>query len=484
MILIATILIHTIAKVCAYLNIDLRIYIYTHYNNLINFTLHIMRFSNFFCPTLKETPKEAGIMSHALLLKGGFIRQTASGIYSFLPLGKKVLNKIISVINIEMANSGALEVIMPTLQISDIWKESNRYNDYGLEMLKIKDRHNRDLIYGPTNEEQITQIFRDNITSYKALPLNLYQIQWKFRDEVRPRFGLLRGREFLMKDAYSFDISEEESKKMYYKMFLTYLNVFSKLGIFAVPMKADTGPVGGDFSHEFILISESGESNVYLDQNIITLKNEHKNFNYNNRNLEDIFNKFNQFYAVTEEQFNENDKKYLDNKNNIISTKGIEVGQLFYFGTKYSLPMKAMVLDNNGKQVNIYMGSYGIGVSRLVAAIAESSFDEKGIIWPKEIAPFDLIINSLSSNKEVLDISENVYNTLINNKVDVLYNDTKDSVGSKLNTADLIGIPWQLNIGNNAVREGYVELKNRKTNKISKLAVTDLINELNKYLIT
>lgn len=441
-----------------------------------------MRISRFFCPILKQTPKEAGIMSHELLLKGGFIRQTASGIYSFLPLGTKVLQKIIKVINEEMSNSGSLELIMPTLQVSDIWKESNRYNDYGLEMLKIKDRHNRDLIYGPTNEEQITQIFRDNITSYKALPLNLYQIQWKFRDEVRPRFGLLRGREFLMKDAYSFDLTEEESKKTYYKMFLAYLKIFSKLGIFAVPMKADTGPVGGDFSHEFILISESGESTVYLDKNITNLKNEHKNFNYNDSNIEDIFNKFNNFYAVTEEQFNENDKKYLDNKNNVISTKGIEIGQLFYFGTKYSLPMKAMVLDKNGKQVNIHMGSYGIGVSRLVAAIAESSFDEKGIVWPKEVAPFNIIINSLGSNQEVLNISENIYNTLINNKVDVLYNDTKDSVGSKLNTADLIGIPFQLNIGNNAVKEGYVELKNRKTNQISKLATSDLINEITREI--
>lgn len=440
-----------------------------------------MKFSQLFCPILKEQPKDAVVPSHILLIKAGFIRQTASGIYTFLPLAMRVLNKLTTIINQELIASGAQPMLMPTLQSSSLWQESNRYNDYGQEMLKLTDRHGRELIYGPTNEEQITDIFRNNVKTYKALPLNLYQIQWKFRDEIRPRFGLLRGREFLMKDAYSFDLTEEESKATYLKMFLAYLKIFNNMGIFAIPMPADTGPIGGKLSHEFIILTQSGESNVYVDKNILTLSNICQNYSYDS-NLEGLFSQFSKYYAATEDVFDSHNQLYIQHKANIISTKGIEVGQLFYFGTKYSEPMHARVLNQEGREQLVYMGSYGIGVSRLISAIVEANHDQNGIYWPEQVAPFKVIINCLGTDNEITISANKLYQQL--NHIypnDILINDSSSSVGAKLGTADLIGIPWQINIGKRSLVAGKVELKHRKTNKIQLIAINDL-EQLNNYI--
>ncbi|MGV3278189.1 proline--tRNA ligase [Rickettsiales bacterium LUAb2] len=427
-----------------------------------------MRLSQFFCPILKEQPKEASIVSHSLMLRSGLIRQTASGIYSFLPAGKIILNKISNIIKEEMDKSGALEMLMPTMQLAEIWQESGRYDDYGEEMLKITDRHKRNMLYGPTNEEQITQIFRENIKSYKQLPLNMYHIQWKFRDEIRPRFGLMRGREFLMKDAYSFDISEEAAKASYYKMFFTYLKIFKRLGLYAIPMKADTGPIGGDLSHEFIILAKTGESDVYYDKEIIKLYDNLDQLDYNT-DLNKVFNDFTAYYAATSEMFDANDQLYINNKSKIIENKGIEVGHVFYFGTKYSSPMKAFVLDQNGQNIPVNMGSYGIGVSRLIPALIEANFDDKGIVWDRAVAPFDIIINVLGNDDKVNSIAEDIYQQLLNynlqNKanISVLLNDLKDSAGSKLATADLLGIPLQINLGSKSVANNQLEIKQRKS---------------------
>lgn len=431
-----------------------------------------MKLSKLLVPILKENPKEAGLISHSLLQKAGYIRQTASGIYTFLPLGKMVLNRLISIINQEMQSSGAQELLMPTLQVSEVWKESGRYQDYGLEMLKVTDRHGRELIYGPTNEEQITQIFRDNVNSYKSLPLVLYQIQWKFRDEIRPRFGLMRGREFLMKDAYSFDLTAEAATQTYCKMFTLYLKIFGRMGIFALPMQADTGPIGGDLSHEFIILTSAGESNVYVDQTILDLEHAHKSLSYDD--AEGTFNRFTNIYAVTEEKFSPSDSSYLQVKDNVVQTRGIEVGQLFYFGTKYSSPMNASVLMPEGHTAPVFMGSYGIGVSRLLAAIVEAHHDEKGIIWPEPVAPFQVIINALGTSEEILQKSGALYQECKSLGLEILLNDVKASAGSKLNTADLIGIPWQVNIWPRGLKKGLVEIKCRRTGEVTSCKLSAL----------
>jgi prolyl-tRNA synthetase len=436
-----------------------------------------MKLSRYFLPILKETPKEATINSHILMLKAGMIRQTSSGIYIWLPLGLKVLDKISNIVKAEMNKTGALNCLMPTIQSSDIWITSGRYEDYGLEMLRIKDRHNREMLYGPTNEEQITQVFKDNVKSYKDLPMNLYQIQWKFRDEIRPRFGVMRGREFLMKDAYSFDLSEEKATLSYKKMFASYLKIFNTMGLKAIPMKADTGPIGGDLSHEFMILADTGESEVYCDKSILDLDFTNKEIDYE-KDVESIYNKYTSYYCATDEKHNDNDELYVKNKHNVVSQRGIEVGHIFYFADKYSKPFDLSLLDGDGKMTDVLMGSYGIGVSRLIGAIIESSFDDKGIIWHKNVSPFDLIINTLGNSLELEEIGQKLYSTMLTNGIDVLYNDKSDSAGVKLASADLIGIPYQLNIGNKSLQNNSCELKNRATGEILTIA----LNEIEKIL--
>lgn len=432
-----------------------------------------MLYSKYFAPVLKDTPKDASIISHILMLKSGMIRQTHSGIYIWLPLGLKVLEKISNIIKEEMNKAGSLNVLMPTIQSADIWRESGRYDDYGLEMLRIKDRHGRELLYGPTNEEQITQIVRDNIKSYKDFPISLYQIQWKFRDEIRPRFGVMRGREFLMKDAYSFDMNQEGAVISYKKMFASYLKIFDTLGLKAIPMSADTGPIGGDLSHEFMILANTGESEVFCDKSILNLSFSNKEIDYDN-DVEDIFKLYTSFYASTDEKHDETDVKFLNNKENVVSMRGIEVGHIFYFGDKYSKAMNLEILNSQGKLINPEMGSYGIGVSRLIGAIIESCHDEKGVIWPESVSPFDVILSSLGNQEDVINACNILYKELKKHNIDVLYNNKDEGAGAKLSTADMLGFPWQINIGNKSIKDGKLELKNRKTNEIQSLDINDV----------
>ena len=420
-----------------------------------------MFLSKYFLPIVKDTPKDAQIISHRLMLRSGMIKQDAAGIYSWLPLGLKVLKKISSIITEEQNNAGAHEILMPTIQSADLWKESGRYDDYGLEMLRIKDRHERDILYGPTNEEMITDIFRSSIKSYRSLPLNLYQIQWKFRDEIRPRFGVMRGREFLMKDAYSFDLDKEKSFISYNKMFISYLKIFNKIGLTAIPMQADTGPIGGDKSHEFIILADTGESKVFCDKKWQNLNIKIDKISYE-ENLQPIVDKFTSLYAATDEKH----EPSLIKKSDLLETRGIEVGHIFHFGAKYSNAMGAKVVMPDGNLTSVYMGSYGIGVSRLVGAIIESSHDQDGIKWPKQVAPFDVVVINLSVGNDKCDeMASRVYNMLKTNGKDILYDDSKESAGSKLASMDLIGIPYQIIIGPRLAKDDKFEIKNRLSNE-------------------
>ena len=435
-----------------------------------------MLLSKFFMPVLKEVPKEAEIISHVLMLRTGMIQQSSSGIYSWLPLGKIVLEKIIDICRKEMIEAGANEILMPTLQSADIWKQSGRYEDYGKEMLRIKDRNDRDLLYGPTNEELVTEIFRTHVKSYKQLPLNLFHIQWKFRDELRPRFGVMRGREFLMKDAYSFDIDYASSIKSYNVMFISYMQLFKKMGLKAIPMKADTGPIGGDLSHEFIIIAETGESEVYVEDNLLNFQSSLENINYNN-DLQKEVDKYTSFYAATEEKHDPNDHK---NNLNLVKTRGIEVGHIFHFGQKYSIPMNASVSDSEGKSISPYMGSYGVGLSRLVGAVIEANHDNNGIVWPKEVTPWSYNIINLKSGDHTCDkICSNLYKLMKENSLSVLYDDTLERAGAKLAKADLIGLPYQIIIGPKGVKDKLFDVKNRKSGDVSKLSYNELLNFLN-----
>jgi len=433
-----------------------------------------MKLSNYFLPILKETPSDAKIKSHQLMLRSGMIRQSASGIYSWLPLGFKVLKNIENVVREEQNNAGAIELLMPTIQSSDIWKESGRYDDYGKEMLRIQDRHERDLLYGPTNEELITQIFRDNIKSYKNLPLMLYHIQWKFRDEIRPRFGVMRCREFLMKDTYSFDIDQAAAELSYKKMFLSYLKTFEKLELKAIPMKAETGPIGGDLSHEFIILAETGESEVYLDKNILDI--ETKNLDYSVESVNGIIEKYSKFYSATDEKHNKDDFNQIK-KNDQMHTRGIEIGHIFYFGDKYSKSMNALINNNEGKNINPQMGSYGIGVSRLPAAIIEAKYNDEFMKWPLSITPFKVAILNLGKNGDEADQkSLEFYNLLCNLKLEPLLDDTSDSPSSKFKNFDLIGIPFQIIIGSKLKKDEYEFKEIGKDKKI--LSKDEIINFL------
>lgn len=420
-----------------------------------------MRLSQYFIPTLRETPKEAQIVSHRLMLRAGMIQQSSAGIYSWLPLGLKVMRKIEQIVREEQNRAGAIEVLMPTIQPAELWQESGRYDDYGQEMLRIKDRHDRDMLFGPTNEEQITDIFRSHVKSYRALPLNLYHIQWKFRDEVRPRFGIMRGREFLMKDAYSFAIDAEAARIEYNKMFVSYLLTFKRLGLTAIPMEADTGPIGGDMSHEFVILADTGESEVFCHKDWLDYSLDAGEVDYD-ADLQPIVDRFTELYAVTDEKYDAATCPVPSDQ--LMTTRGIEVGHIFYFGSKYSGPMGASVADETGKQCDVHMGSYGIGVSRLVGGIIEASHDDKGIIWPQSVAPFDAVIVNLKPGHDDCDrVSEQLYGQLQSAGHDVLLDDSSDSPGAKLNAMDLIGIPYQIIIGPRGMKDGMVEFKIRKT---------------------
>ncbi|MBX3597303.1 MAG: proline--tRNA ligase [Rhizobiaceae bacterium] len=423
-----------------------------------------MRLSRYFLPILKENPREAEIVSHRLMLRAGMIRQQGQGSFSMLPIGKKVLDKVCKIIREEQDRAGALEILMPTIQSAELWRESGRYDDYGKEMLRIKDRQDRELLYGPTNEEMVTEIFRSYVKSYKDLPLNLYHIQWKFRDEVRPRFGVMRGREFLMKDAYSFDLNYEGARAAYNRMFVAYLRTFTRMGLKAIPMRADTGPIGGDLSHEFIILAETGESQVFCNREFLKLPvpGEATDFG-NDSQIAQIVQDWTTPYAATDEMHDEAawEKVPEDDR---LSARGIEVGHIFHFGEKYSKPMGAKVQGPDGKEHNVSMGSYGIGPTRLIAAIIEASHDDAGIIWPESVSPFDIaLINMKAGDAECDRLCELLYGEYTAAGKEVLYDDTDQRAGVKFATADLIGLPWQVIVGPRGAASGEVEIKNRCT---------------------
>jgi prolyl-tRNA synthetase len=422
-----------------------------------------MRLSRFFLPLLRETPSEAQIASHQLMLRAGMIRQEAAGIYAWLPLGFRVLKKIEQIVREEQNRAGAIEILMPTLQPSDLWKETGRYDAYGPEMLRIKDRHERELLYGPTNEDMVTEIFRSYVKSYKSLPLNLYHIQWKFRDEVRPRFGVMRGREFLMKDAYSFDIDAAAARRSYNKMYVAYLRTFTRMGLKTIPMRAETGPIGGDLSHEFIVLAETGESQVYCHKDLLDMPVPGEDVDFES-DLEPILHQRTSLYAATSDVHDQARFEAEVPVDKRVSARGIEVGQVFYFGTKYSVPMKATVTGPDGQEHAVEGGSYGIGVSRLVGAIIEASHDDAGIIWPESVAPFDVALVNLKTGDAKTDAAcEDVYAKLTKAGKDVLYDDRDERPGAKFASMDLIGIPYQVIIGPRGLEKGLVEVKNRAT---------------------
>jgi prolyl-tRNA synthetase len=412
------------------------------------------------------------------MLRAGMMRQEAAGIYAFLPLGFRVLQKVVQIVREEMDRAGAVELLMPTLQLADLWRESERYEAYGPEMLRIQDRHKRELLYGPTNEEMITEIFRAYVRSYKNLPLNLYHIQWKFRDEQRPRFGVMRGREFLMKDAYSFDIDEAAARLSYNRMFVAYLRTFARMGLKAIPMRAETGPIGGDLSHEFIILAETGESGVYCNKDVLDLPIPDSSVDYAG-DLTPIVRDWTAPYAATEDVHDAARFEREVPAEKRIHTRGIEVGQIFYFGTKYSVPMKANVTGPDGAEKPVHSGSYGVGVSRLVGAIIEASHDEAGIKWPESVAPFKVGLLNLKQGDAATDAAcEKLYRELNTRGVDVLYDDTDERAGAKFATMDLIGLPWQVIVGPKGLADGKVELKRRSDGSRENVSPADVVARL------
>ena len=433
------------------------------------------RLSRFFMPVLKETPSEAQIASHRLMLRAGMIRQEAAGIYAWLPLGLRVLKKIERIVREEMDRAGSVELLMPTLQLADLWRESGRYDAYGPEMLRITDRHERELLYGPTNEEMVTEIFRASVKSYKDLPKSLYHIQWKFRDEQRPRFGVMRGREFLMKDAYSFDVDEAGARRAYQRMFVSYLRIFARMGLTAIPMRAETGPIGGDLSHEFIVLAQTGESTVYCDRRVLDLPIPPDDVDYDG-DLTPIVDEWTRLYAATEDVHDADRYTGEVAEGDRTETSGIEVGQVFYFGEKYSAPMKAVVAGPDGVERPVHMGSYGVGVSRLLGAIIEARHDEAGMIWPESVAPFQVALLNLRVGDAACDAAcEDAYRRLSDAGVEVLYDDTSERPGAKFATADLIGVPWRLTVGPKGLAAGEVELKRRDTGETRSLPLDEAL---------
>lgn len=437
-----------------------------------------MRLSRYFLPLLRETPKEAEIVSHQLMLRAGMIRQSSAGIYSWLPLGLRVLNKIETIVREEQNRAGAVEVLMPTIQPADLWRESGRYDAYGKEMLRIQDRHDREMLYGPTNEEQITQIFRDSIKSYKDLPRNLYHIQWKFRDEIRPRFGIMRGREFLMKDAYSFDLTPEAGRHAYNRMFAAYLRTFARMGLQSIPMAADTGPIGGDLSHEFIILADTGESQVYCHRDLIEGAIPPANTDFDG-DLSPIVKAWTSLYAATDEKHDEARFDSEVPKDKQVSARGIEVGHIFFFGTKYSEPMNCRVQGPDGSRVTLQMGSYGVGVSRLVGAIIEACHDDAGIVWPVPVAPFEVgLINLKAGDAATDEACAGLYEKFVNAGVEVLYDDTDERAGGKFAAMDLIGLPYQVIVGPKGLKGGEVELKFRQKGDRETIPLDSVVNRV------
>jgi prolyl-tRNA synthetase len=429
-----------------------------------------MRLSRYFLPTLRENPAEAQIVSHRLMLRAGLVRQTAAGIYAWLPMGLAVLRNIEKIVREEQARAGAVELLMPTLQSADLWRQSGRYDAYGPEMLRIKDRHERDMLYGPTNEEMITEIFKGAVKSYRDLPRNLFHIQWKFRDEIRPRFGVMRGREFLMKDAYSFDLDVEGARRAYRRMFVAYLRTFDRLGLRAIPMAADTGPIGGDMSHEFIILAETGESAVFCHRDLVDMPVPGNDVDYDG-DLTPVIAARTDLYAATDEKHDAAAFEAQVPEDKRLSARGIEVGHIFFFGTKYSQAMGCVVAGPDGKETPLQMGSYGIGVSRLVGAIIEASHDDAGIVWPDAVAPFRVgLVNLKSGDAETDAACEALYAKLEAAGVTVLYDDTEERAGAKFSTMDLIGLPWQLVVGPRGLKSGTVELKRRATGEKEELS--------------
>ncbi len=428
-----------------------------------------MRLSRYFLPILKENPSEAQIVSHRLMLRAGMVRQSAAGIYSWLPLGLRVLRRIEEIVRAEQDAAGCQELLMPTMQPAEIWRESGRYDDYGKEMLRIRDRHEREMVFGPTNEELITDIFRNSIKSYRDLPKYLYHIQWKFRDEVRPRFGVMRGREFLMKDAYSFDIDRVGAVRAYNRMFVAYLRTFARLGLKAVPVMADTGPIGGDLSHEFIILADTGESVIYCHKDLVDRDILGEAVDYDG-DLGTLVNDWTGLYAATEEKHDAARFRAIPDDRRI-EARGIEVGHIFYFGTKYSGPMRAMVAGPDGEETIVHMGSYGIGVSRLVGALIEANHDENGIIWPEAVAPFRVgLIDLRPDDAACAAFADDLHAKLMNAGLSVLHDDTKERVGAKFATMDLIGLPWIITVGPRGAKAGVVELKRRTTGERQELS--------------
>ncbi|MBI6629638.1 proline--tRNA ligase [Pontibaca salina] len=438
-----------------------------------------MRLSRYFLPVLKETPSEAQIVSHRLMLRAGMIKQATAGIYSWLPLGYRVLRKIENIVHEEQARAGHLPMLMPTLQSADLWRESGRYDDYGQEMLRITDRHGRDMLYGPTNEELITDIFRSNVSSYKDLPLTLYQIQWKFRDEIRPRFGVMRGREFLMKDGYNFDLTKEDAMYAYDRHMVSYLRTYERMGLKAIPMRADSGPIGGDDTHEFLVLAETGESEVFYDADILNLTLGNRTVNYDDHaQCADIVREWTTPYARTDET---HDAALFDQipEARRRSSRGIEVGQIFYFGTKYSEAMGATVQGPDGQAVPVHMGSHGIGVSRLLGAIIEASHDDKGIIWPEGVTPFHCgIVNLKQGDEEADGACETLYSALTALGLDPLYDDRNERAGGKFATMDLIGLPWRITVGPRGLKNGVVELTCRRTGESEELPPQEAVKRV------
>ncbi len=435
-----------------------------------------MRLSQYFLPTLKDIPAEAQIASHRLMLRAGMVRQSSAGIYSWLPLGLRVLRNVEKIVREEQNSIGCHEVLMPTIQPADLWRKSGRYDSFGAEMLRIVDRHDREMLYGPTNEEQITEIFADAVRSYRELPQMLYHIQWKFRDEVRPRFGVMRGREFLMKDAYSFDLDIEGARRSYNKMFVSYLKTYERLGLKAIPMAADTGAIGGDMSHEFLILADTGESEIACHRDFLnmSLMNEEIDFD---GDLQPIVNRFTDKYAATDEKRDPEVEKALGE--DLLKARGIEVGHIFNFGTKYSEPLGATVADADGNDIPVEMGSYGIGVSRLVGAIIEASHDENGVIWPDSVAPFQVgIINLKSGDADCDQTCDGIYDQMIAAGTDVIYDDRDARAGAKFADADLIGVPWQIVVGPRGVKNGVVELKNRKSGDREELSLEAALSKI------
>ncbi|WP_032112158.1 proline--tRNA ligase [Candidatus Paracaedibacter symbiosus] len=422
-----------------------------------------MRLSTYFLPTLKETPAEAQIASHRLMLRAGMVNQETSGIYTWLPMGLRVLEKIQKIVCEEQDRIGCHKVLMPTIQPAELWRKSSRYEDYGKEMLRIQDRHGREMLYGPTNEEVITDVVSQYVKSYRQLPLTLYQIQWKFRDEVRPRFGVMRGREFLMKDGYSFDLDLESAKSTYRKIFESYLRTFARLGLTAIPVRADSGAIGGDMSHEFHIVAPTGESAIYYDKAFESLDVDNISYEVGSS-----------LYAAADEMHKAEECPIPTS--DLKSARGIEIGHIFYFGTKYSEPLGAKAVGPDGKTIALEMGSYGIGVSRLVGGIIEANHDEKGIIWPESVAPFKVaLINLKAADVKAQELCDNLFNTLTSKNIEVLYDDRDERAGTKFADMDLIGLPWQVIVGNKTLETGMVEIKNRRTGEKQEIAIEKVL---------